>query len=166
MSSSWRRHRGVKASIKFAHSVNVNALSACCVTSRCLAMDGMSLVLRRTPVVSSGCVIGRIPGVLFLVTRRCRRGVFLRARFAVGFRASMIAGASDIRWIVNIGASSITLCSASRRSMFTLCSSIGSGGFKIRSMRWRRRFRRRRPLVVVPAGWAHSVNSSVSARKC
>ncbi len=51
-------------------------------------------------------------------------------RFAVGFQVSMIGGASVMRGIVRMGASSITLCSASRsrarRSASTLClSAIG-----------------------------------------
>ncbi len=57
---------------------------------------------------------GTMPGVLLRVIRRWRRGVLFNARLVVGFRASIIEGASVIRWMVNMGASSITLCSSAR----------------------------------------------------
>jgi hypothetical protein len=39
---------------------------------------------------------GSIPGVLLHVTRQWRRGVVFNVRFAVGFRACMMSGASVI----------------------------------------------------------------------
>jgi hypothetical protein len=59
-------------------------------------------------------VTGHMPRVLLRVTRLCRRGVIIRARFAIGFLDSMMGGASVSRDVVMIGAALITLCSALR----------------------------------------------------
>ena len=55
--------------------------------------------------------------------------MFLRCRFAVGFRDCVMGGASVIIGIVIIGESSITLCCFSCSSFLTLCSlADGLGG--------------------------------------
>ena len=163
------RHRGVNASIKLAHSENVKALRACCVMRRCLAIDGINCVLRQDgtgPAIGVRGSIGTMPGVLLRVVLQWRRRVFFNVRFVVGFLASIIAGVSEMRWIVKIGESLITLCSSSRAALFTLCSSTDGGECKIKSIRCRRRLRRHMPFAVAPAGCAHLVSLSVSARKC
>ena len=67
---------------------------------------------------------GTPPGVLFLVVRRCTRGVCFSILFAVGFCELMIGGALVMRGMVRMGVWSITLCAAIRASMsLTLCSS-------------------------------------------
>ena len=67
-------------------------------------------------------IAGTAPGVLLRVCLRWVRGVFLRWRFAVGFRDCMIGGASVILGIVVIGVLSITLCCCSCSASLTLCS--------------------------------------------
>ena len=159
----------MNASIKFAHSEHVNVVRASCVARRCRAREGMTRVLRRSGTIGSDTgrsSSGTMPGVLFRVVRRCSLGVFFSARFVVGFRASIIEGALVILGIVTMGVLSITLCCSSRAALFTLCSSTAGGGFNMSSIRFRRRLSKRRPLFVAPAGCAHSVSSSVSARKC
>ena len=64
-------------------------------------------------------IAGTAPGVLFLVSRRCNRGVCFSTLLAVGFRAFMIGGAFVMRGMVRMGVSSITLC----LRILTLCSS-------------------------------------------
>lgn len=159
----------MNASIKFAHSEHVNDVRASCVTRRCRVREGMTRLLRRGGTIGSDrgrSSSGTMPGVLFRVVRRCSLGVFFSALFAVGFRASIVEGAFVILGIVKMGVSSITLCSSSRAVSFTLCLSTAGVGVKMLSIRLRRRLSKRRPLVVAPAGCAHSVSSSVSAQKC
>ena len=69
---------------------------------------------------------GNIPGVLLRVTRRCKRGVVFRVRFAVGLSVFIIPGASVMRrrGTVMMGDSFTTLCSRIRG--ITLCSTVGS----------------------------------------
>ena len=102
----------------------------------------------------------------------CVCAVFLlfSTLFAVGFRVSMIGGASVMRGIVRMGASSITLCSASRsrarRSASTLCLSATGGGLRIFLTCRARSRSNRRPFVVSLACAVCSVRSSVNAQKC
>ncbi len=63
-------------------------------------------------------IAGTAPGVLFLVCRRCKHGVFFNTRLAVGFRAFIIGGAFEMRGIVRMGALSTSNCCSS----LTLCS--------------------------------------------
>ena len=54
----------------------------------------------------TGCITtgsGTMPGVLLRVVRLCSLLVVFNTRFAVGFRVSMIGGASVMRGIVRIG---------------------------------------------------------------
>ena len=67
------------------------------------AIAGRICIDLRSPcallVVSMACLVirGSPPGVLFLVTCRCIRGLSFSLRFAVGLRDCIIAGASVIR---------------------------------------------------------------------
>jgi hypothetical protein len=63
-------------------------------------------------------IAGTVPGVLFLVCRQCKWGVFFNTRLAVGFLAFIIGGAFVMRGTVRMGVSSITLCCCN----LTLCS--------------------------------------------
>jgi hypothetical protein len=69
-------------------------------------------------ITSMRCIAGTAPGVLFLVCRQCKRGVFFNTRLAVGFRAFIIGGAFKMRGKGRIGASSNSNCCSS----LTLCS--------------------------------------------
>ena len=69
-------------------------------------------------ITSTRCIARTAPGVLFLVCRQCKRGVFFNTRLAVGFRAFIIGGAFEMRGIVRMGASSNSNCSSS----VTLCT--------------------------------------------
>ena len=132
--------RGVKDIGTVRASWNIIAVSAlrlinhalACVPPPSILYGGMIItgdVLLRTLVdrhvfvvvgLGSSCInagsalviFGRAPGVLLRVCRWCMRAVVIKLRFAVGSRVCMIAGASDMRWIVKIGASSITLCAS------------------------------------------------------
>ena len=55
-------------------------------------------------------ISGNPPGVLFLVTRRCSRGLSFSLHFAIGLHDCIIAGASVMRGMVSIGVLSNTLC--------------------------------------------------------
>jgi hypothetical protein len=123
-------------------------------------------------VVCSGCInvgsilliLGRAPGVLFRVCRRCMRAVVIKFRFAIGSRVCMIAGASEIRGIVLMGASSL-----GGRSMTSLLATLCSspfGGVRMAFIALARLLIRRRPLVVPAAVSVVVVISSVSALRC
>ncbi len=119
-----------------ANSLVVNTFMACCVNKRICLLLGMATVIvgaamtvafvrGTTCRVGAGVpvsvlfIAGTAPGVLFLVTHWCRRGVTLRAPLAVGFQACKIGGASVMHVItgtVAIGVLSITLCCCSRNS--------------------------------------------------
>ncbi len=145
---------GVDATLLATCSCIVITFSACRVTIRCrallgigwyVALVGVPTVLGgeaivgqiridlRSPcaslVVSMACLVisGSPPGVLFLVTRQCIRGLSFSLRFAVGLRDCIIAGASVMRGMVSIGVLSNTLCWFSLTTLcsfaLTLCSS-------------------------------------------
>ena len=128
---------GVNASLLATCSCIVITFSACRVTILCRALLGIGryVALGGVPTVVGGEAIagwilfdlrspcsslvvsmarlvisGRPPGVLFLVTRRCIRGLSFSLRFAVGLRDCIIAGASVMRGMVSIGVLSNTLC--------------------------------------------------------
>ena len=69
---------------------------------------------------------GSAPGVLVRVCRRCMCFVVIKLRFAVGSRVCMIAGASEIHGIVQMGASSLGGLSITSL-LATLCSSLFGG---------------------------------------
>ncbi len=118
------------------NSLVVNTFMACCVNKRICLRLGMATVVvgaammvafihGDTRCVAAGVpasvlfIAGMAPGVLFLITSWCRRGVTLRAHLAVGFHACKIGNASMMRVItgtVRIGILSITLCCCSRNS--------------------------------------------------
>ena len=54
-----------------------------------------------------------MPGVLLCMTHLCRRGIFLRLHFAIGFLACMMGGMPVRQGIDIMGVSSIVLCLAS-----------------------------------------------------
>ncbi len=126
--------RGVKAIGLARASCNVIAVSALWLINLALARvpspsilyGGMTMtgdvlsitLLDRRGVVGvgqSGCIsagpvlviFGRAHGVLLRVCRRCMRAVVIKFRFAVWYRVCMIAGASEIRGIVPMGAFSL-----------------------------------------------------------
>ncbi len=76
------------------------------------ARQGVVAVSVGVGVITFGT--SRIPGVLLRVTWWCSCGEVRNVRLAVGLHVSMTGGASVIQGIVIMGASSITLCSASR----------------------------------------------------
>ena len=129
-----------------------------------MSMCGMGLIR---------AILGTPPGVFALVWRRCMRGVFFKALFAVGLRACMMGGALVIRGMVRIGVSSITLCCSSLTlccSSVTLCSARGvavdAGGLRMVVRLDFNNFNNRRPLVVEAATAVVSRSSSVRAHKC
>jgi hypothetical protein len=69
-------------------------------------------------ITSMHCIAGTAPGVLFLVCRQCKCGVFFNTCLSVGFRAIIIGGAFKMQGIVRMGASSNSNCCSS----LTLCS--------------------------------------------
>ncbi len=92
------------------------------------------------------------------------RTVVIKLRFAVGSRVCMIAGASEIRGIFQMGASS--LGGLSRTSLLaTLCSSP-FGGARMALIALARLVISRRPLVVPAAISVAVFNSLVSALRC
>ena len=112
-------------------------------------------------------VNGTVPGVLLRVCRQCVRGVFLRRRFAVGFRDCMMGGASVILVIVVIGVLLITLCCCSCSASFTLCSSsFVAAGFNIWVIFDWRFLIHAHPCGVVAAILVSSASSSVNACRC
>ena len=131
------REWGVNALLLATCSCIVITLSACRVTILCLALLGIGQYVALGGVLTvGGCeaiagwirfdlrspcsllvvsmaflvISGRPPGVLFLVTRRCTRGLSYSLRFAVGLRDCIIAGAFVMRGMVSIGVLSNTLC--------------------------------------------------------
>ncbi len=74
-------------------------------------------------LVSLACLVisGNPPGVLFLVTCRCSRGLSFSLHFAIGLRNCIIAGASVMRGMVSIAVlSNIPLLILSRHPLFIL----------------------------------------------
>ena len=97
--------------------------------------------------------------------------VVFNTLFAVRFQVSMIGGAFVMQSTVRIGASSITLCSASRSwaqcSASTLCSSAtGRGGLRIFLTCSARSLSKQCPFVVSLAWAVCSVSSLVKAHEC
>ena len=93
--------------------------------------------------------------------------MFLSWRFAVGFRAFMMGGASVIRLIVMIGTLSITLCCRLCSFSLTLCSSLlDSLGFNILMILVWRVLMHARPCGVAAAILVSLASSSVNARRC
>jgi hypothetical protein len=96
-------------------------------------------------------IAGTVPGVLFRVTPRCRRGVSFSTRFAVGFCDCIIGGGFVMHGMVRMGVFSITLCCC----ILTLCScsvtscsvSIAGGSIICLILFWRI-LMRRRPLGI------------------
>jgi len=109
-------------------------------------------------------VHGSTPGVLFRVCRRCMRFVVIMLRFAVGSRVCMIAGASEICGIVQMGASSLGGLSMTSL-LATLCSSL-FGGARMALIALAGLLISRRPLGVPAAVSVAVVNYSVSALRC
>ena len=56
---------------------------------------------------SSLVIFGRAPGVLFRVCSQCMRAVVIKLRFAVGSLVCIITGASELRGIIHMCASSL-----------------------------------------------------------
>ena len=104
-----------------------------------------------------------MPGVLLRVVGLCSLLVVFNTRFAVGFRVSMIGGASVMRGTVIMGVSSITPCSASRsrarQSASTLCLPATGGGLRIFLTRRARSRSNQRPFGVSLACAVCSVSS-------
>ena len=107
---------------------------------------------------------GSAPGVLFWVCRRCMRVVLIKLRFAIGSRVCMIAGASEIRSMVQMGASS--LGGLSMTSLLAILCSSPFGGARMALIALARLLISRRPLGVPAAVCVAVVNSSVSALRC
>ena len=142
--------RGVNVVFAIANLRVVKTCMACCANVRGrrrlgiaagAAGAGMTSArflgdTRSTGVRIGGLIIfGTAPGVLFRVTRWCKRGVFLRVHFAVGFHARKIGGAFVMHGTsrtVMMGVLSITLCCCICILLYlTLCSSKAIVGFKI-----------------------------------
>ncbi len=134
----------------------------------------ITLLDRRTfvGVGCSGCINagsvlvihGSAPSVLFRVCRQCMHCVVIKLRFAVGSRVCMIAGASEIRGIVQMGAS--PLGGFSMTSLLaTLCSSLCRGA-RMALIALARLLISPQPLGVPAAVSVAVVNSSVSALRC
>ena len=92
------------------------------------------------------------------------RVVVIKLRFAVGSHVCIIVGASDIRCIVKMGASSLGGLSITML-VATLCSSA-FGGIKMALIALVRLLMRRRPLGVPVAISVAVCNSLVSALRC
>ena len=90
--------------------------------------------------------------------------VMIKLRFAIGSLVCMIAGASEIRGIVQMCASSLWGL-AIMSSVATVCSSLFWGARMVLIV-LARLFMSRRPLVVPGAVTIVVCNSSVSALKC
>ena len=134
----------------------------------------ITLLDRRTfvGVGCSGCINvgsvlvirGSAPGVLVWVCLRCMRFVVIKLRFAVGSCVCMIAGASEIRGIVQMGASSLGGLSITSL-LGTLCSFL-FGGARMALIALARLLMSH-CLLVVPAAISVVVcNSSVCALRC
>ena len=183
--------RGVKAIGTVRASWNIIAVSAlrlinhalACVPPPSILYGGMIMtgdvfsinlldwrgfpVVRQSGCINAGSVLvifGRAPGVLLRVCRWCMRAVVIKLRFAVGSRVCMIAGASEIRGIFQMGASSLGGLSITS-SVATLCSS-SFGGARMALIVLARLLMSRRPLVVPAAISVVVCNSSVSAVRC
>jgi hypothetical protein len=120
----------VKIVSAVTNSLVVNTFMACCVNKRIhLRLSMATVVVGATMMVAfvrgntrrvgAGVpvsvlfIAGTAPGVLFLVTHWCRRGVTLRACLAVGFWACKIGGASIICVITRTVTSGISLITLS-----------------------------------------------------
>ncbi len=108
--------------------------------------------------------MGTAPGVLLRVIRHGVCASFIKFLLAVGLRAFMIAGASEI---LVIGAmSSFSGCvSTSRMLLSTLCS-LALGGFRMTLIAFPNAIMSTHPLCVLATMPVDVFNSSVSAFKC
>ena len=106
----------------------------------------------------------RAPGVLFWVWRQCMQAIVIKLRFAIGSLICIISGASDIRCIVTMGASSLGGLPITM-SVSTHCSSAFVG-IRMALMAMAILLMRRRPLGVPAAVTVAVCNSSVSALRC
>ncbi len=92
------------------------------------------------------------------------RAVLIKFRLAVGSLVCIIAGASDIRCIVTMGASTLGSLS-STVSVSTLCSTTFWGARMV-FIALARCLMRRLPLVLPVANFVVACSSSVSALRC
>jgi hypothetical protein len=94
-------------------------------TAALLPLRGLVGLIIGIGLITHGA--GSISGVLLHVTWQWRQGVVFDVRFADGFCACMIVGASVIRGIVMMGDLSITLCSSLHCSISVIlcCSLVG-----------------------------------------
>ena len=92
------------------------------------------------------------------------RAVLIKLRLAIGSLVCIIAGASVIRCIVTMGASSYVTLSRNI-SVPTLCSS-SFGGARMALIDLPRLLMSLQPLVVPAANFVSFCNSSVSALRC
>ncbi len=109
-------------------------------------------------------------GVLFRVTRWCRRFVTFKKRLAVGLFDVPTGDKVVVRGIVMIGTSAITLCSSSRFAdmlpLVILCSlQVGAGCNKLLIF-WTGYLSNLFPFGVLLALAVFSANLSVGARRC
>jgi hypothetical protein len=130
---------GINARSRLSFSWHVSAFRVCCDTNYCLNPLGIGLY------AAGVTMVGIIPGVLFLVTCLCVRGIVFSTLLAVGLCDTMIPGASVIRGMVIIGNSLITLCSAS--FLIRLVEGV-DGGLSIVVMRSLSMRNKCSPLVV------------------
>jgi hypothetical protein len=121
------------------------------------------------PMMGTCAIAGTMPGVLFRVTLRCRRGMSFSAHFVVGFCDCIIGGAFLMRGMVRMGVLSITLCCC----ILTLCSCsiascsvIRAGGSTICLILFWSIFMRRCPIGILFAVAVSSASSSVRVQKC
>ncbi len=183
-----RSLRGVTDMGMVRASCNIIAVSACWLINRALARTppgicagGMMImgdVVSRTLVdrcisvvvgrgsgwINAGSarlIFGRAPSVLFWVWRRWLRAVVIKLRFAVGSHICIIAGASNIRCIITMGASSLGGLPITT-SVATLCSSTFVG-VRMALIALTRLLMRWHPLGVPAAFTVVVCNSLVSA---
>ena len=157
------------AEIRLCRALHVNGTFGGCVIYAVRIGSRGSCVYTTCWITFSSIldINGTAPGVLFLVWCWWVCGVFLRWRFAVGFRAWMMGGASVIIGIVIIGDSSITLCCCSCSSFLTLCSlACVTDGFSILVMFDWRYLMHARPCGVLAAILVLFASSSVNAHRC
>ena len=142
-------------------TMTVDVLSIFLLDWRGVIGVGQSGCINAGPVL---VILGRAPGVLLWVCRWCMSPVVIKFRFAVGSHVFMLAGASDIRCIVPMGACSLMGLSITS-SLVTLCSS-SLGGARMALIALPRLLMSRRPLVVPAAIFVSVCNSLVSALRC
>ena len=109
-------------------------------------------------------IFGRAPGVLFWVRLWLMHTVVIELHFAIGSRVCIIAGASNIRCFVKMGASSLGGLSITML-VATLCSST-LGGIRMALIALARCLMRQRPLDVPAAISVALCNSLVCALRC